>query len=171
MLNKILVLIGLVAISGICFSQDSEIVSINWENPKSVYDGEDEILVPSIEGQYLNDVVPSYFYSKPIASANHKVIVSVISTENATSADLNYLKRFNIKVGRLRYEGKISSARREHFAVVDVFPFVMEGATIKRIKSFKIDYTNEKPQQQHVAKDFVTSSVLAPGSGVGIKSL
>ena len=75
------------------------------------------------------------------------------------------MKKYQIEVGRLNFEGKISTGGNEHFVMLNVFPFVKEGSKTVRISSFRINYKKEKPTFNHVAKDFVNSSVLQPGSG------
>ena len=110
---------------------------VEWLDPVTLYDGEDQVLVPSMKGQTPTSQRPNFFYSRPIINCNYELSVEVESTENATAADLNYLNRYNINAGRLVYDGKISSARGACFVMLNLFPFVLEGATVKRVNSLK----------------------------------
>ncbi|MFT6245053.1 MAG: hypothetical protein ACJAXI_001822, partial [Crocinitomicaceae bacterium] len=165
MLNKIITIVGMLAFSGITYSQESETVNITWEDPMEVMDGEQSVLVPSMRGQYVTGKRPLFFYSHPVNNANSSIDVEILGTQNATPDDLLFLEKYNIKVGRLDFEGKISSARKEYFLMLNIFPFVMEGSKTVRISSFRINYTKEKPNFDHVSKDFVTESVLKSGTG------
>ena len=165
MLNKITAIVGILAFSGITYSQESEIVNITWEDPMEVMDGEQSVLVPSMRDQYVTGKRPLFFYSHRVNNANSSVDIEVLGTQNATPDDLLFLEKYDIKVGRLDYEGKISSAKRAYFLMLNIFPFVMEGSKIVRISSFRVNYSKEKPNFNHVSKDFVTSSVLKPGTG------
>ena len=165
MLNKITAIVGILAFSGITYSQESEIVNITWEDPMEVMDGEQSVLVPSMRDQYVTGKRPLFFYSHRVNNANSSVDIEVLGTQNATPDDLLFLEKYDIKVGRLDYEGKISSAKRAYFLMLNIFPFVMEGSKIVRISSFRVNYSKEKPNFNHVSKDFVTSSVLKSGTG------
>ena len=165
MLNKITAIVGILAFSGITYSQESETVNITWEDPMEVMDGEQSVLVPSMRGQYVTGKRPLFFYSHRVNNVNSRVDIEVLGTQNATPDDLLFLEKYDIKVGRLDYEGKISSAKRAYFLMLNIFPFVMEGSKIVRISSFRINYSKEKPNFNHVSKDFVTSSVLKSGTG------
>lgn len=165
MLNKIIAIAGILAISGNLYSQESETVNITWEDPIEVMDGDESILVPSMRGQYVTGKRPMFFYSHPVNDGNSSVNVEVIGTQNATSEDLLFLDKYDIEVDRLDYEGKISSAKKEYFLMLNIFPFVMEGSKIVRISSFRVNYKKEKPNFNHVSKEFVSSSVLKSGTG------
>lgn len=165
MLNKFLLITIVVFVSGKIYSQESDAVRVEWLDPVTLYDGEDQVLVPSMKGQTPTSQRPNFFYSRPIINCNYELSVEVESTENATAADLNYLNRYNINAGRLVYDGKISSARGACFVMLNLFPFVLEGATVKRVTSFRVDFKKKKEEIVHTAKDFVTTSALAPGSG------
>ena len=165
MLNKITAIVGILAFSGITYSQESEIVNITWEDPMEVMDGEQSVLVPSMRDQYVTGKRPLFFYSHRVNNANSSVDIEVLGTQNATPDDLLFLEKYDIKVGRLDYEGKISSAKRAYFLMLNIFPFVMEGSKIVRISNFRVNYSKEKPNFNHVSKDFVTSSVLKSGTG------
>ena len=165
MLNKITAIVGILAFSGITYSQESETVNITWEDPMEVMDGEQSVLVPSMRGQYVTGKRPLFFYSHRVNNVNSRVDIEVLGTQNATPDDLLFLEKYDIKVGRLDYEGKISSAKRAYFLMLNIFPFVMEGSKIVRISSFRVNYSKEKPNFNHVSKDFVTSSVLKSGTG------
>ena len=165
MLNKITAIVGILAFSGITYSQESETVNITWEDPMEVMDGEQSVLVPSMRDQYVTGKRPLFFYSHRVNNANSSVDIEVLGTQNATPDDLLFLEKYDIKVGRLDYEGKISSAKRAYFLMLNIFPFVMEGSKIVRISNFRVNYSKEKPNFNHVSKDFVTSSVLKSGTG------
>ena len=165
MLNKITAIVGILAFSGITYSQESETVNITWEDPMEVMDGEQSVLVPSMRDQYVTGKRPLFFYSHRVNNVNSRVDIEVLGTQNATPDDLLFLEKYDIKVGRLDYEGKISSAKRAYFLMLNIFPFVMEGSKIVRISSFRVNYSKEKPNFNHVSKDFVTSSVLKSGTG------
>ena len=51
MLSKVLPIVILIFMSGKSFAQESEVVVIEWQDPVTLYDGEDEVMVPSIKGQ------------------------------------------------------------------------------------------------------------------------
>lgn len=165
MLKKIIIGTGFIVLGGYSYSQNSESVRISWEAPLELNDGEETVLVPSMTGQYVIGREPSFFISHPVSSANSSVDVVVSSTESATLEDINYLNKYNIKVGSVRFDGKISTAGRENFLVLNIFPFVIKGQEIVRISGFTINYSKEKPNLNHVSKDFVTSSVLRSGTG------
>ena len=145
----------------------SEIVSIVWEEPVSYRYGEEFYKVPVIQGQSLDGYCPNFYFSKQVGSSVGDIKLESIQTVPATTADNRYLKRFHINVPEtLTADFKVASESGTPFAVVNMMPYIRKNGQIHRIVSFEVvprkgASTANKP----LAKDFVSSSVLAPGNG------
>lgn len=145
--------------------QKSNSFTINWESHEEVnYLGE-IIKVPSIQGQNLDGNIPNVFITKNIKSASKAAIV-VTQKEVAPVVDVEYLTKFQIEVGGLKYSSSYSKMNGMLSLRIDLFPYVKQNNVIYRILEVQIKsipINNSSIQKQN--KDFASSSVLASGSG------
>ena len=66
------------------FAQKSVSLSLNWEEPKVITQGDRSITVPSIVGQYMNGDRPNYFWQKRImTSVDPELSLVIESTDKA----------------------------------------------------------------------------------------
>lgn len=151
------------------FGQQSDDLTLEWETPKLLKEGDRSIKVPSITGQLLDGNRPNFFWRKIVKSPAYTLSLEVTGTTPALKDEIIFLKQQNISVGEADYELSVSSARSEHYATLNLFPFVKVGSSIHRITSVKINYAPGSQAPVFVQKDFVTSSVLSPGSGIWYK--
>lgn len=161
----------------ISFSQDTLIVSIPWENPREIKIKDRTIIAPYIKDQNYNLNIPEFYFYKKIKSSLHsKFVFYNYKTTDAIQEEINYLQNQSIKVSdKIDIEYKITSASQSVYAVVNLFPFILENGIIKRIISleFHID-NNVSLNQIKKLKTYATNSVLQNGSGswykIGVKS-
>jgi hypothetical protein len=158
------VMVGAVFLSN---AQQNERVSLNWGAPISHELGGETYLVPFIQGQYMDGYCPNFYYKKQVGTASGSVRIENIQTTPATAADKNYLEQFHVQVPNApEVEAKVTYQGKDKYVVVNLMPFIRRNGNIQRIASFewklmKGGGTASKPLQ----KDFVNTSVLAPGSG------
>ena len=153
------------------FAQKSVSLSLNWEEPKVITQGDRSITVPSIVGQYMNGDRPNYFWQKRImTSVDPELSLVIESTELANSKEIAYLNNRGISVEEASYHLSVSKARSERHAMLNLFPFVRVGPQIHRIQNVRVVYSSSKKKPNSgLQKDFVASSVLVNGSGEWIK--
>lgn len=152
------------------FSQNDEVLIIEWESPKTLIYDNNNFIVPSIKNQILDGNKPNFFFRKEVSS-NYKANLSLelVSFENATSIDEKYLKSQFISVEGLNYDLKVVSNRSEKSIVLNLFPFLRENGQLKRITAVKILESNISNAPVFQEKDFVANSVLQVGSGFWYK--
>lgn len=150
--------------------QSEELITIGWKEPQVYTQGGQEIRVPSIEGQSMDGRTPNYFWRKKVSSGmNYKVNLEIVSTEQARKAELSYLRNHYIEAGEARYDLKVSNAGSEKYIVLNLFPFVKSGEAVHRITAVKVSYQSVPAPPIVYQKDFVSNSVLSPGSGYWYK--
>lgn len=145
----------------------SETVTIAWGEPVSYRYGEEYFKVPYIEGQSLDGYCPNFFYRESVGNGVKNILVESIQTTPATEEDKTYIKQFHINVtDQLTADYKVAKAAGEPFAVVNMMPYILKNGQIHRITSFEVvPQKGSGNSSKPLAKDFVTSSVLAPGNG------
>lgn len=168
---KIKSLLAVLFISVYGFGQRSETITLPWSSPKKLVEGEKSILVPNLKGHDLNGGIPHFSWSMPLSSgAALRPVLAISSTSPADPIEIQYLENNGISVGEARYELKLSSARGENYVVLGLFPFVMVNKSVHRINAIRVNLVKDpNPPVNAYKKDFVTSSVLADGSGLWFK--
>lgn len=165
---SILILTFCVAFSS--YAQIVEEILIPWSKPTTYTQGNVPVVVPTIEGQSLDGRIPNFAWQKKVsANADYRLTLTILETELALRSEISYLNNQHIDVNKLRYEMKATNANKEKYIVLNLFPFVKEGTAIKRIKKVKVSYVTLPKKPQSGQKDFVTNSVLSPGSGTWFK--
>ncbi len=163
-------LLTVLAVSQVGYSQQTKSITIPWLNPKELTQGNQSIIVPSIQSQDMNGNIPNFFWREKMESnVAMKLTLSIQNSSPADPKEIDYLTKQGIEVGEARYDLTISKAATERHTVLNLFPFVKSGGQIHRINEVEITYTKDVPTYKDTDKDFVTSSVLQDGSGVWIK--
>ena len=148
----------------------NKLFTLEWQKEETYMQAGKQIKVPSIAGQSLDGRIPNYYWSMKVRKhENFDPSLQLLATEPATKAEQQYLSSYAIEVGELSYDLKVSNANTEKYIVLNLFPFVKVGNSIHRISSFKLKYPNGLPAVVNYQKDFVTNSVLQPGSGFWYK--
>ncbi len=161
---KFLLIIFFISVSPI-FSQNIETVEVHWQKPRTLTQGDEKVVVPSIKGQQLDGNVPNFSWKKVLPSNKEYVLsFQLLSTEPASKIEIDFLKSQGIQVGILRYDLSVSKSHEKRAAAIHLFPFVVEQGQIKRIKTFSIDISDGVTTNVVVQKDFVTNSVLQSGN-------
>lgn len=152
------------------FSQNEEVLVIDWEEPELLTYDNNNFIVPKIKNQILDGNKPNYFFRKQVNS-NFKANLSleIVSFESASNIDEKYLKSQFISVDSLKYELKVVSNRSSKSIVLNLFPFIRENGELKRITAIKILQSNISNSPTYLEKSFVANSVLQPGSGAWYK--
>lgn len=163
-IRLIFTVISLISFQSI-YSQEQISLAIEWTAPTLLkYEGE-TALVPTILGQDLDNGKPVFYYTKKLKSSNYTIDVLNYEHSIAPKEDLDHLKRNSFNVtSQLQIEKKVTNAGKESYAVIYLFPYIKIGETTHRIT--KLDVKIEAGGQPVLyQKDFVTNSVLQPGSG------
>ncbi len=148
------------------FSQIEEVLEIEWAESKTLTFDNKTFIIPSIKNQVLDGNKPNFFYRKEVGS-NFRADLSleIVSTIDATTRDVNYLKNQFIAVESEQYELKVVSDGFKKGIVLNLFPFVRQNGVIKRITAVKIIQSNVTNAIQYQQKSFAANSVLRSGSG------
>lgn len=150
-----------------CFAQESIEILIPWENSKEVIFKEQKIRIPAIKDQSYNNNKVNFYWSQKVQTSIHSEFQLVsYETTDATAEDLEYLKLQQISVSSsLIVDYKITRGGKEVYAVVNLFPYIVDNNVVKRISglNFKI-LPNGLMTQKSIEKSFVASSVLATGT-------
>ena len=151
-------------------SQNDIDLLIEWEQPQSITYDNSTFLVPTIKNQVLDGNKPNFFFRKEVGS-NYKanLTLQILDVENATTIDEKYLKSQFINVDTLIYELKVVSSRTKKSIVLNLFPYVRQNGTLKKIKAVKIIQQNVSNSNVYAQKSFASSSVLQQGSGFWYK--
>ncbi|MCH2224712.1 MAG: type IX secretion system sortase PorU [Crocinitomicaceae bacterium] len=169
--NKIVLLVLVALQWNCCFSQEEIAIVIPWESPRILTQGDQSILVPSIQNEFLDGRKPVFTWSKLLKpTEDYKLSLEVVSTEPALSKEIDYLQNEYLKVGDVSYELGTHNSNTDRFARLTLFPFVKVGGAIHRITEVEVKLGKGTPVvPQAIPKDFVTASVLSDGSGVWYK--
>lgn len=151
--------------ASVVFGQNQIDLDLNWNEPKQIMHNNEEVYIPSIEGQSLDGNRPNYFFRQVLGSLNVSAQLEVLQTEPAHRKEMGFLHDQYIKVGELEYDLGVNSDGKQNYIVLNLFPFVRENGDIRRIKKIRITYSKGVSGSQALKKDFATSSVLQTGSG------
>ncbi len=171
-ISKVLALLVLTLIitQSNVFAQRSDQLQIKWNEPTLINYKGTEIYTPSIEGQHLDGNRPNFFYKRAVSYSSVSPELAEIVTEPASKKEVMYLRDQKIQVPKEpSYDLKITNDRNKSYVVLNLFPFVVSNGVIHRISNLLIKYVPKPSAGAYQAgayqKDFVTSSVLAVGSG------
>lgn len=151
---------------GFGFSQEKLELNLVWLEPiKEQLEGI-EIIMPHIEGQGSVGQGNNFHYIEEVPKGfNAQLELFDYTISDATKADISYLMSYSVDVPTIFEPDMIvTNGGGKRFIVVDFFPFVKINGQIKRIASVTIK-KNKKSSAVSVEKDFVSESVLRPGSG------
>lgn len=152
------------------YAQNVQDILIPWTQPTTFTEGNIPVKIPTIEGQSLDGRQPNFSWQKKVsAHSDYKLSLTVLETEQALRSEITYLNNQHINVNKLRFDLKATNANKEKFIVLNLFPFIKEGQTIKRIKRISVTYVPVAKKPSASQKDFVANSVLSPGSGSWFK--
>ena len=152
------------------YSQENKILTIPWQTPMELKNGEQVVTVPNIEGQQLDGNRPNFFWREKLTSNTAlNIELEIKSTSLADPKEIAFLNKERIEINEPEYQIAISNAASERYAVLNMLPFMKVGSQIHRITQVEVKFTKALPSSTAVKKDFATSSVLQNGSGVWIK--
>ena len=153
----------------ICQDLNNEFtINLKWSSPQSYNINNQDVLVPNATDLVIDNYKPKFFWRKKVKSKNFSIQILNIETEPSLSEEKKYLKTFyNLISTELELEKKVTNSRNESYAVIDFVPFIKKNGQILRIKSLKLKL--DKTPVSNAQKDFVSSSVLKPGSGLWYK--
>lgn len=154
-------------LSSFCAHSQSmkETVVVDWGNPLTLNYGDDEIKMPSINGQLTNGFTPNYFFKNIVSNAIGGVEIASVETILAPNLDKSYLEKYHIVVNEsIDLDAKVTNALGEWVAMVNLMPYILKKGQVHRIVSFDVVFKKGGgPQVKPLQKDFVASSVLGNG--------
>lgn len=169
-IKLIYTLLLIVSSAGYGFSQNEEVIQIEWGTSKVYTQGDNSITAPVIKGQEFIGRIPNYFWNKKVdANVDFDVTAELVSSTTATKSDLTYLKSNYVEPTGFDPKVALSNARNQKYVVLNVMPFIQEDGVIKRITAIKLKYSAQKVALKNNVKSFAANSVLRPGSGVWYK--
>lgn len=148
-------------------AQDVFTVVVDWQGT-SIYNYEEkERVVPKIANQGFDGYRLNVNYMEKVNSTFSAALeLETIVTSDVSSIDLAYLDEFLIEVSSVfKGDMKVVNGGGNRFISVNFFPYIMQDGNIKRITSVSIRKSKNPIAFSNVQKDFVTESVLRPGSG------
>ena len=153
----------------ICQDLNNEFtIDLKWSSPQLYNINNQDVLVPNATDLVIDNYKPKFFWRKKVKSKNFSIQIINIETEPSLSEEKKYLETFyNLISNELELEKKVTNSRNESYAVVDFVPFIKKNGQVLRIKSLKVKLN--KTPIPNIQKDFVSSSVLKPGSGLWYK--
>ena len=150
----------------VALGQASQVnLSIDWKEHKAIeFEGE-QFSIPDFTGSELDLGRPVLFYKERIKNSAYSIEMVTYTTVPAVKEDADFFSKIEYKVeDKLVCDYKISTSGSEHYAVVHLFPFVVENGALKRITNIQFSLTKGSVSS-YIEKDFVANSVLRPGSG------
>jgi len=153
-------------LSPICFFAQTDLdISIPWGASKTISFNSEVVVMPDIQGQQPDNGRPVFYKVIPVLHGENTVEVVDFETVSAPELDIAYLNRFNFQpTAFLQLSSKITFEKHTPFAVLHLFPYVLDKGVVKRISGIKIRLTNQK-KPSAVGKSFVAQSVLKDGTG------
>jgi len=150
------------------FAQEVIELPVKWTNPVTYVFNNESVTAPSIENQVLNNGKPNFFWSQQLKSENYKLVFENYESVIAPKEDVQFLTRFNFIVNEeLSMEYKVTGAGNSVVAAISLFPYLKVNGVIHRISNVRFQLVPIPPKS--IEKEFVTNSVLAPGSGTWVK--
>ena len=153
------------------FSKAQEFdVVIEWKAPERIVFEGNEIFTPDFEGREFDKGRPILFRKGKLKSKNYIIRLQDYVTEPADANDLNYMNSVGYKVSNeIQCEYQVTDDGRDHYWVIQLFPYVTENNVLKRISSIRFELVPSVQQAELIEKDFATQSVLREGSGYWYK--
>ena len=144
-------------------------INVEWKTEKKVEFAGREFLAPDFSGREFDLGKPVLYRSEKLKNSNFKIILDDYSTVNAVKADELFLSEMGIQVSdSLQCQYQVTEAGKEHFWVVQLFPFIKQNGELKRVSSITFDLLPES-NPEFIQKDFAAESVLREGSGTWYK--
>ena len=151
-------------------------IKIDWESPVTVSINDQNVLIPSIKGQNYSGKKPNFYIVKSVDySRNSNINLVNFETEDALNSEIEYLNNQKIIIPeKIDLEYKITSSANNYYAVLNLFPFVLQDNKIKRI--FFLNFTILKSENSNikntVEKSSIAASVLSSGFWykIGVKN-
>lgn len=158
----------LICASGPFLAQESIGIAIPWGAHKKLTYGEKTTIAPFIDGQELDNGRPVFYWKKKLTSIAFQLSVVNGFYVPAPKEDIEYLNSNGFIVeDTLNFECKVTNAREDKAAVAWIFPYKRINGKIYRLSSFEFLLNPITPP--YINKDFVSNSVLSPGSGQWFK--
>lgn len=147
------------------YAQQSYVVTVEWQDPTLIKTSEKQFFVPTIKGQELSGKSPNFSWIESLAEGLEIKEVKVLSTESATSEEVEYLNTQLINVSSFDPLIRSTYGGYNKYGVVEFLPFIKSKGSIKRIKQVEILLGKAKPNVHSAQKSFANNSVLKSGSG------
>ena len=154
---------------GSFFSQENYSCEIPWGTPLKVNKNDKVLSIPFIKGNGYDLDKPIFSISTVFNySSDYSVSLKSFSTELALKEEKEYVESFlnDYLNDSVNFEAKITYAKKQRYFNADVFPFVIEGGEIRRVKSLVFEFIQlPKSSFQKSNKSYSDNSVLISGSG------
>ena len=166
-LNKIFFLVLFIA-SSMLYSQQVELrkVQLNWIEDVDFQVGVSKsIKTDLVEGNFLDDNLnPSFTEVWQVSNASNLLGFSYKNVIFET-VSINDLTKFNIDEipSEIQLSLNFSKQRDKKVAVLELFPLIKEGNSIKKVVSFNLEYETSNIQKRQTNKTSIKNSVLALG--------
>jgi hypothetical protein len=155
--------------SGWVSSQEILDFQIAWNGFKKVASQNKEILIPSIKDQEPDNGKPVFYAKQKLKTHYLEIELVSFETEAAPVEDVSYLKKFYFDpTEQIQIEMNLTNEKHQPFAVVHLFPYLLENGSVRRITSLKVKLHGVKLVEKQ-SKNFVSQSVLREGSGLWYK--
>lgn len=140
---------------------------LTWlENQTFKVDKNTSLVLPVIENHFLNDdLIPVFTHEielNQISSIGNYSIQNVQYEQFDTEQYPDFIG--NKIEDKINSQFKVVSNSSKSFAVLQIVPFVKQGQTIKRIKSFDLEYSFIVGNNNKVTNTVVKNSVLSIGN-------
>ncbi len=169
MIKKIALLIVFLCSVLFLYAQEKnvKIVDLSWnENQLLRIDKNTAIRLPLITNQFVNDDLIPNFSTQWNVAENLKVLNYSLQNVQYEYFNVNDYPDFNISniPSTLTSELKIVQDATQSFAVFQLTPFIKDGSSIRRIKSFELVYDFVPHNQRIQQSSSVKNSVMATGT-------
>lgn len=150
-------------------AQDEYSCDIPWREPLQVNKNDKLFYIPFIEENGYDVDKPVFSISTTFNYSNdYDVLLKSFTTEPALPVERSYVMA-NLKDYLnefVSFEAKITSAKKIRYFNAEVFPFVIEGGEIKRVKSLVFEFVKQSNTTfNKLSKSYNGNSVLKSGSG------
>lgn len=142
-------------------------IELNWqENQVLRIDKNTAIKLPLVASQFVDEnLIPEYAIQWNVAPNLSVISYSIQNVVYETLSENRYpdLNK-SLLEEKLRSNLKLVNDPNQSFAVFQLTPFVLEGNTIRRVKSFELKYELGVNNQRVASASIVKNSVLSAGS-------
>lgn len=137
-----------------------------FENQTLRIDKNTSIKLPLVDSQFVNDqLIPNYATQWVVDSNQNVLNYSILNVQYESFNPQNYPDfDENFIADKIISEFKIVKSNNQNLAVFQMLPFIKEGNSIRRIKSFELVYELDFGSQKTQKISAIKNSVLATGT-------